>query len=68
VKTKVIKIFFAILLLFTFSNCGVKGKPLPPENPQVLGPGYYNYKKATEGVLIKKKTDDPSSESPQNAQ
>jgi len=39
-----------LLSLVCFSACGVRGKPLPPENPPLLGRGEPNYSKATEKV------------------
>ena len=42
------------LLLVSNLGCGVKGHPLPPEVPVEIGRGDANFKKATEGVKIKK--------------
>jgi hypothetical protein len=42
-------IFFPILASF---GCGVKGKPLPPFSPPVLGRGEPSYSKATQGLQI----------------
>lgn len=42
---------FALLAL----GCGVKGKPLPPEEPPVLGRGEPNFLKATEKIKLKPK-------------
>ena len=44
---KVICIFFILICLV---GCGVKGDPLPPEQPPRLGRGYPTYSKASEAV------------------
>lgn len=41
-------------LAAAFAACGVKGKPLPPLTPPVLGRGEPNYSRATEDVKIRK--------------
>ncbi|MCB0391147.1 MAG: hypothetical protein KDD58_07645 [Bdellovibrionales bacterium] len=33
-------------------GCGVKGDPLPPEKPPLLGRGQPTYKKATEEIVL----------------
>lgn len=43
------------LLMTGLMACGVKGKPLPPSTPPVLGRGEPNFSKATENLKIKKK-------------
>jgi hypothetical protein len=35
-------------------GCGVKSHPLPPEIPVEIGRGDANFKKATEGVKLKR--------------
>lgn len=45
----------AVLILGSISACGVKGKPLPPTTPPVLGRGEPNYSGATENLKLKKK-------------
>jgi hypothetical protein len=56
-----------IVILFSF-GCGVKGKPMPPMNPPVLGRGEPSYSKATQGLPIdpkkKKKIQDDWDEKP----
>lgn len=47
----------AIVLLLTYFfalGCGVKGNPSPPERRGELGRGRPTYKRATEGLKIKK--------------
>lgn len=46
-------VVFAMLGLL--SSCGVKGKPLPPTTPPVLGRGEPNFSKATGKLKLKKK-------------
>lgn len=36
-------------------GCGVKGDPMPPLSPTVLGHGEPSYQKATEKIRIKKR-------------
>ena len=43
------------ILMALLSACGVKGKPLPPTTPPVLGRGEPNFSKATENLKLKKK-------------
>jgi len=46
----------SILVLMALTGaCGVKGKPLPPNTPPVLGRGEPNFSKATENLKLKKK-------------
>lgn len=47
---------FFLIICTALGACGVKGKPLPPLTPPVLGRGEPSLSKATEGVKIKKKT------------
>ena len=59
------KNYFAILmtsLIFLSLGCGVRGRPLPPENPPPLGRGEPSFKKATEKVVLptKKKREAPA--------
>lgn len=53
-----VKFSFWILTIWLLSNCGVKGDPLPPEKPVDLGRGRPTYKRATEGIEIKKSIHD----------
>lgn len=41
---------FTVICLFVLTGCGVKGDPLPPEQPPRLGRGYPTYSKASEAV------------------
>lgn len=43
-------ILFNIIVLSV--GCGVKGKPLPPEEPPTLGRGAPNFLKATENIKL----------------
>lgn len=44
---------FSLWILFLFSvGCGVKGDPLPPEKPPLLGRGKPAYKQATEEISL----------------
>jgi hypothetical protein len=45
--------------LMVLASCGVKGDPLPPEKPVELGRGRPNYRRATQGLNIKKSAQDP---------
>lgn len=45
------KLLLSMMLLF-LSGCGVKGDPLPPEKPPVLGRGQPTYREATEEFFI----------------
>ena len=49
------KLLWIVLLadLCFLNACGVKGKPMPPLTPPVLGRGEPNYSRATENVQIK---------------
>ena len=49
----------SILLIITLFNisCGVKGDPLPPEKPPLLGRGKPTYKEATEEFSLPKPPD-----------
>lgn len=40
--------------MLLLEGCGVKGKPLPPLTPPVLGRGEPNYSRATQDVKIHK--------------
>ena len=42
------------LAFFFLLGCGVKGDPLPPEKPPLLGRGQPTYKKATEEISLPK--------------
>jgi len=47
---------YGLLLLLVgvcILGCGVKGDPLPPENPPVIGRGYPTFRKATERLQIR---------------
>ncbi len=49
--------FFSPLIIFgSILACGVKGVPLAPLTPPVLGRGEPNYSKATENLKLKKKS------------
>ena len=60
-----ILLLFSILIAF---GCGVKGKPMPPYSPPVLGRGEPSYSKATQGLPMdpkkKKKIQDDWEEKP----
>lgn len=52
------KCYRPILLMSVFQlliACGVKGDPMPPLSPTVLGHGEPTYQKATEKIKIKKR-------------
>jgi len=53
-KNLILPFFFSLACVFELVGCGVKGKPLPPLTPPVLGRGEPNYSKATEDVKIRK--------------
>ena len=60
------KVFIFLLLGTIISACGVRGKPLPPETPPILGRGEPSFSKATEKVQIpkrKKKNSNDNSDS-----
>src|SRR3990167_282904 len=42
------KVLLAAAVLFSFSACGVRGKPQPPLTPAELGRGQPTFKRATE--------------------
>lgn len=42
------------------ASCGVKGDPLPPEKPVELGRGRPNYRRATQGLKVKRSNPDAS--------
>jgi hypothetical protein len=46
--------FLIFVLSLVTLGCGVKSHPLPPEIPVEIGRGDANFKKATEGVRLKK--------------
>jgi hypothetical protein len=51
------KPIFSLCLLFVFfmaAGCGVKGDPLPPENPPEIGRGRPTYKRASEEIKLQK--------------
>lgn len=43
---------FVLLTVFIFCGCGVKGRPMPPTDPPVLGRGEPSYSKATQSLKI----------------
>ena len=43
-----------IAILFSMLGCGVKGDPLPPEQPAQIGRGQPTYQKATEKIQLQK--------------
>lgn len=49
--------FLAATALVFVAGCGVKGDPLPPEQPAELGRGRLTYRRATEGLKIEKPKD-----------
>ncbi|MCB0355567.1 MAG: hypothetical protein KDD40_01080 [Bdellovibrionales bacterium] len=52
-KIKVFKLILIIIgAVHSFLACGVKGDPLPPEKPPLLGRGQPTYKKATEEITL----------------
>ena len=60
--SKIIFILAVAVLAFMDLGCGVKGVPLPPENPPSMTTGQYNYKKATDNIRVKRKDDNQKSE------
>jgi hypothetical protein len=52
---KILSVLILSAVSTALFGCGIKGKPLPPLNPPVLGRGEPHFSKATEGVKIKKK-------------
>lgn len=56
--------FLIFALIFALIGCGVKGRPLPPEEPREIGIGRPQYKgldmdlKSSEPTLKKKKDKD----------
>lgn len=46
------RLFFVVILSTMSVGCGVKGKPLPPEEPPTLGRGEPNFLKATENIKL----------------
>ncbi len=54
-QTQYCRLFF-LLAIFQFCiACGVKGDPMPPLSPTVLGHGEPTFQKATEKIKIKKR-------------
>lgn len=49
--------YLLILLVPWFEGCGVKGDPVPPERPPLLGRGRPTYRRATEKVKVQKQQD-----------
>jgi len=56
-------VLFLAILGLSLGACGVKGKPLPPLTPPVLGRGEPSLSKASEGLKLKKKTQKNNSSS-----
>lgn len=51
-KTICLKLTAALVLWFSVVGCGVKGDPLPPDLPPVLGRGEPNFRRATESFQL----------------
>jgi hypothetical protein len=45
-KKKYSQLIFLALVATTLLRCGVKGDPLPPDSPAMIGRGHVNYKGA----------------------
>lgn len=63
-KNLLLPCFFSLACAVGLVGCGVKGKPLPPLTPPVLGRGEPNYSKATQDVKIRKQS--PKKNRPQD--
>jgi hypothetical protein len=53
-KFLILSLLFGFLPTLLLEGCGVKGKPLPPLTPPILGRGEPNYSRATQDVKIRK--------------
>ena len=60
--------YFFLCTTVILSACGVRGRPLPPETPPLLGRGEPSFSKATEKIQVptkkKKKNENSDSEEP----
>jgi hypothetical protein len=52
---QIVRLFCLITVFQLMLGCGVKGDPMPPLSPAVLGHGEPTYQKATEKIKIKKR-------------
>lgn len=61
-------LFSGIIVICMCSACGVRGRPLPPDEPPEIGHGYPMFRRASEGLAVPAVPAVPAAESEESAQ